>query len=58
MIGRIGERESGISVLEARHDDDDDLHQDIDCSILLYMGYHIYCIKFWVRPILAVLIDT
>ena len=25
MIGRSGERESGISVLPARHDDDDDL---------------------------------
>ena len=25
MIGRIGERVSGISVLMARHDDDDDI---------------------------------
>ena len=26
MIGRRGERESGISVLAARHDDDDDIY--------------------------------
>ena len=30
MIGRRGERESGISVLAARHDDDDD---DDDSSL-------------------------
>ena len=28
MIGRSGERGSGISVLVARHDDDDDLFED------------------------------
>ena len=28
MIGRSGERESGISVLAARHDDDDDDDDD------------------------------
>ena len=29
MIGRSGERGSGISVLAARHDDDDDFSQII-----------------------------
>ena len=29
MIGRRGERGSGISVLAARHDDDDDLFNEI-----------------------------
>ena len=33
MIGRSGERGSGISVLAARHDDDDD-----DLSIYLSMS--------------------
>ena len=31
MMGRSGERESGISVLAARHDDDDDVYINI-CS--------------------------
>ena len=29
MIGRSGERESGISVLAARHDDDDDVYKQV-----------------------------
>ena len=37
MIGRSGERESGISVLAARHDDDDD--DDSDKSGL-YISYN------------------
>ena len=30
MIGRNGERWSGISALAARHDDDDDIKANID----------------------------
>ena len=35
MIGRSGERGSGISVLEARHDDDDDVNQKLYLNNLL-----------------------
>ena len=33
VIGRSGERESGISVLAARHDDDDDIHFLCSCYL-------------------------
>ena len=37
MIGRSGERGSGISVLAARHDDDDDdLGSRFSCNHILY----------------------
>ena len=38
MIGRSGERGSGISVLAARHDDDDDLKAIALIQILLCGG--------------------
>ena len=36
MIGRNGERRSGISALAARHDDDDDDDDDDDETMMLY----------------------
>ena len=54
-IGRSGERGSGISVLPARHDDDDDIysvvHQDSKVKVhysvdsLYFVDYH--CLVFW-----------
>ena len=34
MIGRSGERRSGISAQAARHDDDDDIGLSLDFSFL------------------------
>ena len=41
MIGRRGERESGISVLVARHEDDDDLSQKLSAPVvgLFYLKF-------------------
>ena len=52
-IGRSGERGSGISVLPARHDDDDDdiyiyCHQQTDCFVvsqLFSVARHARCLK-------------
>ena len=41
MIGRSGERWSGISVLAARHDDDD--YDDDDCSLALNNPRRLIC---------------
>ncbi len=35
MIGRSGERGSGISALAARHDDDDDDDENILCVFVI-----------------------
>ena len=35
MIGKSGERESGISVLATRHDDDDDDDKLLETTILI-----------------------
>ena len=43
MIGRRGERESGISVLAARHDDDDDDFlntEDVKNYFIYYTNVH------------------
>ena len=58
MIGRSGERGSGISVLAARHDDDDDFsfiytteypHPDYyySLSILVFFSGLSYSTNFW-----------
>ena len=41
MIGRSGERGSGISVLTARHDDDDDIYM---YSIYVYIFVKYICV--------------
>ena len=41
MIGRRGERGSGISVLAARHDDDDDMYkEDLALNNRQWLIYH------------------
>ena len=42
MIGRSSERGSGISVLAARHDDDDDV-----CSFLHFLYMHFSKVFFY-----------
>ena len=44
-IGRSGERGSGISVLPARHDDDDILW--INCNVFFYIVVDITFIDIW-----------
>ena len=44
MIGKSGERGSGISVLPVRHDDDDD---DDDIYIYIYIYIYICCSWLW-----------
>ena len=45
MIGRRGERGSGISVLAARHDDDDD-NKKYNCIFILFTIAYTY---FWLK---------
>ena len=52
MIGRSGERGSGISVLPARHDDDDESEKNIkDIKFFRTEGYlmviYVFLSKFW-----------
>ena len=47
MIGRSGERGSGISVLAARHDDDDD---DIPHTYLEYTTHYTSRIHTYIQP--------
>ena len=42
MIGRSGERWSGISVLAARHDDDDDIYIHIYIHLYIYIYIYAY----------------
>ena len=55
MIGRSGERGSGISVLAARHDDHDD-DEVIQCQIYFYANNHYYFKQFslaWVHSLIV-----
>ena len=44
-IGRSGERGSGISVLAARHDDDDEFESECDCSTRYWTPYYYITIQ-------------
>ena len=44
MIGRSGERGSGISVLAAQHDDDDDIHKRLISVLIDLLKIYLYLI--------------
>ena len=47
MIGRSGERGSGISVLAARHDDDDDIYNASIYIMHIYIYIYNVCIYIY-----------
>ena len=49
MIGRSGKRGSGISVLAARHDDDDDDHIDLVFNVNSFLRRMFFYVLFYLK---------
>ena len=59
MIGRSGERGSGISALAARHDDDDDIFLNPSyCFLMENVGIGLSYLQLWLNSMIDVAIFT